>query len=247
MASAKRRLRVNFWSLNERMDGWIVPFLNVLPSSEVNVQFFLVDLVVVSNANLFWIFSIDDDDDDSDDDGLLRLRSAYRIVRFVDGECALSSYSCSIFASLKSSFSCFSCWRIFSRELPFFGTTAMKAVAGVVVDAFVRLDVGHSSITFSCCCNFVPRFLLLLLLLFILLLQVIVGFVALLLSSATTTSLPPRSALLRAKFTGALLFVSVQVDDLIGWKIQNADRRWIEVNFCLNLLQEKRAKNVLVC
>lgn len=101
----------------------------------------------------------------------------------------------------------------------------MKAVAGVVVDAFVRLDVGHSSITFSCCCNFVPRFLLLLLLLFILLLQVIVGFVALLLSSATTTSLPPRSALLRAKFTGALLFVSVQVDDLIGWKIQNADRR----------------------
>lgn len=234
MASAKRRLRVNFWSLNDRMDVLLLPFLNVLPSSEVNAQFFLADFVVVINANLFWMFSIDDDDDESDDDGLLRLRSAYRMVRFDDGECALSSYSWSILANLKSSFSCFSCCRIFSRKLPFFGTAA-----ATTVDGFVRLDAVHSSITFSCCCNFVPRFLLLvlLLLLLLILLQVIVVFVFVWLSSATTTPVSLRRALPRAKLTGALLFVSALLaDNFIGWNMLNADRRWIDVNFCLNLL-----------
>lgn len=240
IAIAKRLLRVNFWSVNDRMDVLLVPFLNGLPSSEVNVQFFLVDLVVVINANLFWMFSIEDDDDESDDDGLLRLRSAYRIVRFDDGECALSSYSCSILANLKSSFSCFSCCRIFSRKLPFFGTVT------AVVDGFVRFDAVHSSITFSCCCNFVPRFLLLvlLLLLLLILLQVIGVFDALLQSSSKTTSICLRCALLRPKFIGALPFVSVLLPDaFIGWNMQNADRRWTDVNFCLSLL---RKVNVMI-
>lgn len=266
------RLRVNFWQLKIGFLSIILfftelplisllllllllifcPFRTSALAVEANmfdgVGLPLLRLLFTILHNLLLKLSSDDDDVDNDDaEDLLRLRNEYLTVRFVDGECALSSYSCNIFANWKSSLSC---WqrRFFDNGL---SVLILFTINGNSFTPFLLL------IPFSCLFWRSDRSLFVRVFLFSMVtvafgslfahrfLVFEVEFSRVIVTSGSGLFSFVLLCLVPLAFRFMLsvvleMLVAVDAIGFNGWNIENADLRWTEVSFCLNLLFSKR-------